>query len=113
MSNHQLQKFFEDKEDNYSSWEEKPTNFSFDDIDEELLIKVIRSSNEKGRLNYVYDDVEKALRKLDLLTADGKIKTAGYYLFGKGKLLLIKEAFYPTDQRTEFGEIKEFRGEHF
>lgn len=27
MSNHQLQKFFEDKEDNYSSWEEKPTYF--------------------------------------------------------------------------------------
>lgn len=113
MSNHQLQKFFEDKEDNYSSWEEKPTNFSFDDIDEELLIKVIRSSNEKGRLNYVYDDVEKALRKLDLLTADGKIKTAGYYLFGKGKPLLVKEAFYPTDRRTEFGEIKEFRGNIF
>lgn len=113
MSNHQLQKFFEDKEDNYSSWEEKSTNFSSDDIDEELLIKVIRSSNEKGRLNYVYDDVEKALRKLDLLTADGKIKTAGYYLFGKGKPILIKEAFYPTDRRTEFGEIKEFRGNIF
>ena len=110
MTNSQLQNFFASKKENYSQWEEKPTNYSYEDIDEELLIKVIRLANDKGRLNYVYDDIGKALTKLNLITDDGKIKTAGYYLFGKGKPLLIKEANYPTDTRTEFGEIKEFRG---
>ena len=113
MTNSQLQNFFESKKENYSQWEEKPTNYSYEDIDEELLIKVIRLANDKGRLNYVYDDIGKALTKLNLITDDGKIKTAGYYLFGKGKPLLIKEANYPTDTRTEFGEIKEFRGNIF
>ena len=113
MTKSQLQNFFGSKKENYSQWEEKPTNYSYEDIDEELLIKVIRLANDKGRLNYVYDDIGKALTKLNLITDDGKIKTAGYYLFGKGKPLLIKEANYPTDTRTEFGEIKEFRGNIF
>ena len=113
MTSSQLQKFFEEKEDNYSKWEEKPTDYSFDDLDEELIIDVIRTANDKGRLNYVYKNMKDALTKLDLLDKDGKIKMACYYLFGKGKPVLLKEATYPTDSRTEFGEIKEFRGNIF
>lgn len=113
MTNSQLQDFFESKESTYLKWEEAPTDYSYDDIDEDLLIEVIRMANEKGRLNYVYDDAAKALTKLGLVTDEGKIKRAGYYLFGKGKPLLIKEASYPTDSRTEFGEIKEFKGNIF
>lgn len=113
MTSSQLQHFFEQKEDNYLNWEEKPTDYTFDDIDEELLIKIIRLANEKGRLNYIYEDIGKALTKLKLLTSDGKINNAGYYLFGKGKPLLIKEANYPTDTRSEFGQIKQFRGNIF
>ena len=113
MSNDQLQKYFEEKEDNYSRWEDKPTDYTFDDIDEELLIDVIRTANDKGRLNYVYKNVREALTKLDLIDEKGRIKTAGYYLFGKGKPIVLKEANYPTDTRTEFGEIKEFKGNIF
>lgn len=113
MSNEQLQKFFEEKEDNYSKWEDKPTEYTYDDIDEDLLISVIREANEHGRLNYVYKDVKEAMLKLDLLEKNGSIKTAGYYLFGKGKPITLKEANYPTDSRTEFGEIKEFKGNIF
>lgn len=112
MTNSQLQKFFEDKK-NYSKWENKPTAFSDSDIDEDLLIEVVRSANEKGRLDYVYRGVREALTKFNLIDENGKIKTAGYFLFGKGKPLTIKEANYPTDDRTEFGEIKEFSGNIF
>ena len=113
MTSNQLQLFFENKEEVYSKWEDKPSNCSYDDIDEELLIEVIRNANENGRLNYVYRNVREALLKLDLLDDDGNIKTAGYYLFGKNKPLLIKEANYPTDTRTDFGELKEYRGNIF
>lgn len=113
MSNAQLQKFFAEKEDNYSRWEEKPTDYTYEDIDEDLLIDVIRTANEKNRIAYVYKDVRDALTKLDLIDEQGKIKTAGYYLFGKGKPIKFKEAIYPTDSRTEFGEIKEFKGNIF
>lgn len=113
MNNEQLQNFFEKKEDNYSKWEDKPTEYTYDDLDEELIIDVIRSANDKGRLNYVYKNIHDAMTKLDLINKNGKIKTAGYYLFGKGKPITLKEAHYPTDSREEFGEIKEFKGNIF
>ena len=67
MTSSQLQKFFEDKKDNYSKWEDKPTSYSYDDINEDLLLDIIRQSNEKGRLDYVYRNVKDALIKLNLI----------------------------------------------
>lgn len=50
---------------------EKDSNSSFDDIDEELVIDIIRTANEKGRLDYVYRNLKEALTKLDLINDDG------------------------------------------
>ena len=110
MSNNQLQFFFENKEINYSRWENKETEYGVDDINEDLLIECVRTANDNGRLNYVYKNAEDALTKLGLLSVNGKLNNAGWYLFGNNKPLLIKEANFPTDSRSEFGEIKEFRG---
>ena len=109
MSNNQLQFFFENKEINYSRWENKETEYGVDDVDEDLLIECIRLANESGRLEYVYKNAEDALIKLGLLTTNRKLNNAGLYLFGNNKPLLIKEANFPTDSRSEFGEIKEYR----
>ncbi len=113
MDSSQLQKFFEEKGDNYLKWEETDTCLSANDIDEDLLIDIIRNANEKGRLNYVYRNANETLNKLGLLSEHRNLNNAGLYLFGKNKPLTIKEAFFPTDTRTEFGEIKEFRGNIF
>ena len=110
MDSYQLQSFFENKDESYSKWENTETDYTSADIDEDLLLDCIRTANEKGRLNYVYRNADEALEKLGLLTSSGKLNNAGWYLFGKGKPLTIKEANYPTDARTEFGEIKEFHG---
>ena len=113
MSSLQLQKYFEEKTDNYYSWEELETEYTVDDINEDLLIECIRNANEKGRLDYIYRNAYEALRKLELLSDNGKLNNAGYYLFSNKKPLTLKEANYPTDSRTEFGEIKEFKGNIF
>lgn len=110
MSNNQLQLFFENKEINYSRWENRETEYDVDDVDEDLLIECIRTANDSGRLDYVYKNAKDALTKLGLLSVNGLLNNAGLYLFGKNKPLLIKEANFPTDSRSEFGEIKEFRG---
>lgn len=113
MSSLQLQKYFENKSDNYAAWEELETEYTPEDVNEELLIECIRDANEKGRLDYIYKNAYEALNKLGLLTENGKLNNAGYFLFSKNKPVIIKEANYPTDSRTEFGEIKEFRGNIF
>ena len=110
MDSHQLQTFFEEKDDSYLKWEMTETEHSADEIDEEILIDCIRTANEKGRLDYVYRNSTEALQKLDLLSSNGNLNNAGWYLFGKGRPVTIKEAAYPTDSKTDFGEIKEFRG---
>jgi len=110
MDSYQLQSFFESKDESYIKWEKMETEHDADEINEDLLIDCIRTANEKGRLNYVYRNSREALQKLELLTDNGKLNNAGWYLFGEGKPLTIKEANYPTDSRTDFGEIKEFRG---
>lgn len=113
MNSSQLQHFFSLKEDTYSKWEKEETKFDVNYINEDLLIDCIRTANDKGRLEYVYRNATEALNKLGLLTENGKLNNAGWYLFGKNKPLTIKEACYPTDSRTEFGEIKEYRGNIF
>lgn len=110
MDSHQLQSFFEKKDDSYIKWEMSGSGHSIEEIDEDLLIDCIRTANEKGRMDYVYRNPHEALQKLELLTGNSELNNAGWYLFGNGKPLVIKEANYPTDARTDFGEIKEFRG---
>ena len=110
MNSSQLQQFFAQKEDNYSKWEELETIYGVDDIDEDILIDCIRTANDKGRIDYIYKNAKDALSKLGLLTENGFLNNAGLFLFGNNKPLTIKEANYPTDSRTDFGEIKEFRG---
>ena len=92
MSSLQLQKYFEEKTDNYYLWEESETEYTVDDINEDLLIECIRNANEKGRLDYIYRNAYEALRKLELLSDNGKLNNAGYYLFSNKKPLTIKEA---------------------
>ena len=110
MQQHELERFFEKKKENYSSWERKETDLTVDDIDEDLLIDCIRTANEKGRLNYVYRNAAEALSKLGLITKEGHLNKAGEYLFSIHRPLTIKEASFPTDSRTDLGEIKEFKG---
>lgn len=113
MDSLQLQHFFESKSETYIKWEEEKTKYDVSDIDEDLLIDFIRTANNKNRLNYIYKNAADALTKLELITEDGFLNNAGYYLFSNKKPLLIKEAVFPNDDKNDLGHIKEFRGNIF
>ena len=113
MDADRLKKFFEDKKDNYSKWENAETKFGPDDIDEDMLLTCIRTANDVGRLDYIYSNAQETLTKFGLLTDNGHLNNAGLYLFGNNRPLKIKLACFPTDSRTDFGEIKEFEGNIF
>lgn len=110
MESNQLWKFFESKSKTYSKWEEEVTNHGIEDVNEEILIQYIRDANDSGRLNYVYRNQMEALSKLGLVNEDGMLNNAGYYLFGNDGPVLLKEVIYPTDERSKFTDLKQFRG---
>ena len=61
-------------------------------------------------MNYVFRNSEEALSKLNLINSEGYLNNAGYYLFGKKGPVLLKEVVYPTDERTAFSDMKQFKG---
>lgn len=110
MDSKLLWKYFESKDKTYSKWEEKITSYNIDHVNEDLLIQYIRSANDTGRLNYIYRNPEEALRKLNLINEEGFLNNAGYFLFGNDGPVLLKEVIYPTDERSSFTDLKQFRG---
>ncbi len=112
MTSEQLEHFFIDQNYDYSKWENQVTEYTVDDIDEQLLIEYVNKGNDCGRINFLYKDSETTLRKLNLL--NGKyLNNAGYYLFSNKKPLLLKLATYPTDERIYFSDLKQFKGNIF
>lgn len=105
-----LWKFFDSKRKTYSRWEKQPTYFDEEYVNEELLLQYIHDANDRGRLNYVFSNANDALSKLNLISSDGLLNNAGYFLFGKNGPVLLKEVTYPTDERRSFSDMKQFKG---
>ena len=110
MSSNQLWRFFEEKDRTYSKWEETDSGKGIAIVDEDVLIEYIRDANDTGRMDYVYRNPVEALSKLNLLCENGDLNNAGYYLFGADGPVLLREVIYPTDDRTTFTDLKQFRG---
>ena len=110
MDSNELWKFFDSKDITYSKWEEHSSGIGPDKVNEDLLIQYIRDANDTGRLNYVYRNPLEALSKLNLINEDGFLNNAGYYLFGNDGPVTLKEVIYPTDERTSFADLKQFKG---
>ena len=110
MDPNMLWKYFESKDRTYSKWEEEKTPYGIEYVNEEQLIQYIREANDVGRLNYVYRNPLEALGKLGLIDEDGFLNNAGHYLFGNDEPVVLKEVIYPTDERVDFTDLKQFRG---
>ena len=97
ISQNELRKMIIETERKNDKWEEKPSDISIDDIDEETLIKFIEKGNKKGRINYEYTNKEDILKRLNLIDKNGKIKNAGNVLFGKNPDVDLRCAIFATD----------------
>ena len=112
MTGDQLERFFTNRNYAYSQWETQTTEYTVDDVDEQLLIDYVNKGIDCGRIHFLYRDAETTLRKLKLL--NGKhLNNAGYYLFSDKKPLLLKLATYPTDERISFSDMRQFYGNIF
>lgn len=104
MSTEELKRLI--KNEGYSSkWEEQLTTKTIDDLDDKTLLDFYNSAKECGRLEMKEYNKEKLLSVLDIVR-DGKLKNAGYVLFGKNVNIGLKLATYATDNKVTFNDLK-------
>lgn len=100
-------------EEKNNRWEERASNIGYEDIDEETLKNFVRKGIKKGRIIFEYTNKEDVLRKLNLITGDGKIKNAAYVLFGKEPFIQLRVAIFATNEKTTFLDMQDFKGNIF
>lgn len=93
-----------------TKWENGVTEYSFEEIDEELLKKCIKQGNESKRINYEYTNKRDILNRLGLVSEDGKLLNAGNALFGKNANIVLKMAIFATDTKLTFLDISRKTG---
>ena len=94
------------------NWENRSSNETINDVDEQTLHKFYLSATECGRLPEIGDDKEQLLAKLGVL--NGKYLTnAGRHLFSANKPIVLKMAVFATDHKTTFLDIAREEGNIF
>lgn len=113
LSLKEMKKIILKAEEKNNKWEEKPSDITLEDIDEETLKNFIKKGKEKGRISYDYTNKEEILTRLGLIDKNGNIKNAGYVLFAKSPRIKLRVAIFATKEKTTFIDMQEFSGNIF
>ena len=93
-----------------AKWEKEATEYSYDEVDEELLKRCIKQGNESKRINYEYTNKKDILNRLGLINKEGKLLNVGNALFGKNANIVLKMAMFATDTNLTFLDISRKEG---
>lgn len=93
-----------------TKWENEATEYSYEEVDEELLKKCIKQGNESKRINYEYTSKKDILNRLGLINKEGKLLNAGNALFGKNAKIVLKMAMFATNTNLTFLDISRKEG---
>ena len=111
MEPEEIERYFKNKIENYSEWENEESNCGLDDIDEVLLREKIELGHSVTRIPYDYNAKSFVLGKLGLLTKDKiRLNNAGEVLFSKNKPVLLKLATFATETKDTFLKLDHFQG---
>lgn len=113
LSIEEMRKILLKSSERNNKWEEKPSDITLDDIDEEVLKTFIEKGRKKGRISYEYTNKEEVLNKLGLMDKNKKIKNAGYVLFAKEPNIQLRVAIFATEEKTTFLDMQDFSGNIF
>lgn len=114
MSEEEIARLFKLRQKDYSEWEEKDSNETIDDIDEERLKASVQEGIDCGRISYEYQDSLSAIKKFGLYNSKtSMISNAGSVLFSKNKPVLLKTAVYATTTKETFIKLNHFQGNIF
>ena len=91
-------------------WEKASSGKTVECIDEDLLIRFYETGNKIGRIRDSYHDVRTSMMELGLMSDDGTVCMAGYYLFSRDRPLGIKLGIFDTDECLTLSENIWFQG---
>ena len=94
------------------NWENRSSNETLNDVDEQTLHKFYLSATECGRLPDIGGDKDQLLAKLGLLNGE-HLTNAGRHLFSANKPIVLKMAVFATDHKTTFLDIVREEGNIF
>lgn len=99
--------------DEIGKWESKVSDYTIDDIDEELLKEFIEKGRKAKRINFPYTNKEEILKKLSLINKNNELLNAGHILFAKEAKLEMQMAIFATETKLTFLDIDQVFGNIF
>lgn len=100
-------------ENETGKWENKVSDYTTKDIDEELLKEFIEKGIKAKRINFPYTNKEQILKKLSLVNKNNELLNAGYILFAKEVKLEMQMAIFATETKLTFLDIDQVFGNIF
>lgn len=113
LSAKEIRKLILKDENDIGKWESKVSDYSIEDIDEELLKEFIEKGRKAKRINFPYTNKEEILKKLSLVNKDDELLNAGYILFAKEAKLEMQMAIFATETKLTFLDIDQVFGNIF
>lgn len=109
----EIRKLILKNENDIGKWENKVSDYTIDDIDEELLKEFIEKGRKAKRINFPYTTKEEILKKLSLVNKNNELLNAGYILFSKEAKLELQMAIFATETKLTFLDIDQVFGNVF
>lgn len=113
LSMKEIRKIILKDENEIGKWERKVSDYTIDDIDEELLKDFIEKGRKAKRINFPYTNKEEILKKLSLVNKNNELLNAGYILFSKEAKLEMQMAIFATETKLTFLDIDQVFGNIF
>ncbi len=100
-------------ENEVGKWENKVSDYTMQNIDEELLKGFIEKGREAKRINFPYTNKEEILKKLALVNKNSELLNAGHILFAEEAKLEMQMAIFATETKLTFLDIDQVFGNIF
>ena len=113
MDNQMLRKYYYDNNNDYSEWEKADSGESIENIDVELLKRVIEEANSIKRMNYKFSKTKEILGKLGLMFNKTNPNNAGNVLFSKNSPVVLKMAVFAAETKLTVIDLNRFEGNVF
>lgn len=113
LSMKEIRKIILKDEIEVGKWENKISEDTLQEINEDLLKEFIEKGRKAKRINFPYTNKEEILKKLSLINKNNELLNAGYILFSKEAKLEMQMAIFATETKLTFLDIDQVFGNIF